>query len=77
MSLQSIVFDKEEGKLSILNQLLLPDITLYEEVNTVQDAWDAIKNMKVGSYFLAFFNYDYHDNMLIISLLHELHPYVQ
>ncbi|XP_003389526.1 PREDICTED: methylthioribose-1-phosphate isomerase-like [Amphimedon queenslandica] len=46
MSLQSIVFDKEEGKLSILNQLLLPDVSLYEEINTVQDAWDAIKNMK-------------------------------
>lgn len=48
MSLQSIVFDKEEGKLSILNQLLLPDVSLYEEINTVQDAWDAIKNMKVS-----------------------------
>ena len=47
MSLQSIVFDKEEGKLSILNQLLLPDVSSYEKVETVQDAWDAIKNMKV------------------------------
>ncbi|XP_033111902.1 methylthioribose-1-phosphate isomerase-like [Anneissia japonica] len=35
------------GTLSILNQLLLPDVCEFEEIKNVQDGWNAIKAMKV------------------------------
>ena len=47
MSLESIRFDKRKGNLEIINQLLLPEQSVYEPVNTVEDAWKAIKEMKV------------------------------
>ena len=47
MALEAISYDSELEKLSILNQLLLPLQSVYEEVNTVDDAWHAIRNMKV------------------------------
>ena len=47
MSLESIRFDKVQGSLQILNQLLLPEHTVYEPVNDVEDAWKAIREMKV------------------------------
>lgn len=34
-------------KLEIVNQLLLPHTTEFIEINTVEDAHDAIKSMKV------------------------------
>jgi methylthioribose-1-phosphate isomerase len=37
----------ENGKLVILNQLLLPLTFQYEEVKNKQDTFDAIKLMKV------------------------------
>lgn len=46
-SLKAIRFNKETSDLSILNQLLLPETLAYEAVNNVQDAWTAIKLMKV------------------------------
>jgi hypothetical protein len=36
-----------DDKIEIVNQLLLPHITEYVEVNTIEDAHDAIKTMKV------------------------------
>ena len=39
-----------EGKLEIVNQLLLPHTTQYLEIKTIDDAFDAIKSMKVGTY---------------------------
>ena len=36
-----------DDKLEIVNQLLLPHVTEYVEVNSVEDAYDAIKSMKV------------------------------
>lgn len=45
MTLEAIKYD---GKgLMILNQLLLPSQTVYEELKTLEDAWNAIRNMKV------------------------------
>ncbi|XP_039257618.2 methylthioribose-1-phosphate isomerase-like [Styela clava] len=45
MSLESIRF--KNGKLHILDQLQLPKKTVYEEIKTVEDGWNAIKSMKV------------------------------
>ena len=36
-----------DDKIEIVNQLLLPHITEYVEVDTIEDAHDAIKTMKV------------------------------
>lgn len=36
-----------EGRLEIVNQLLLPHTTEFIEIKTVEDAFDAIKSMKV------------------------------
>lgn len=44
-TLQSIKYEK--GKLEILNQLLLPAQTVYESIETIQNAYDAIQQMKV------------------------------
>ena len=45
MALEAIKYD--ETGLLVLNQLLLPGETHYEEIKSVEDAWDAIKTMKV------------------------------
>lgn len=46
------VFFKQNGKdiaeLQILDQLLLPHTKQYIKIKSVQDAWDAIKTMKVS-----------------------------
>ena len=47
MSLEAIKYDG--SRLQVLNQLLLPEKTLYEDVNSVEEAWEAIRNMKVLS----------------------------
>ncbi|KAI8622765.1 hypothetical protein BC830DRAFT_1249492 [Chytriomyces sp. MP71] len=39
--------DYSRGSLRIINQLLLPFDTVYEQVSTVQDGFDAIRSMKV------------------------------
>ncbi|KAF9454041.1 Methylthioribose-1-phosphate isomerase [Macrolepiota fuliginosa MF-IS2] len=36
-----------DDKLEIVNQLLLPHVTEYVEINSVEDAYDAIKSMKI------------------------------
>ncbi|XP_071955426.1 methylthioribose-1-phosphate isomerase-like isoform X2 [Antedon mediterranea] len=45
MSLEAIRYNN--GTLSILNQLLLPTISEFEEIKSVEEGWDAIKKMKV------------------------------
>ncbi|XP_069051745.1 methylthioribose-1-phosphate isomerase [Lepisosteus oculatus] len=45
MTLEAIRY--RDGSLQILNQLLLPHQTEFEEIRSVQDGWDAIKAMKV------------------------------
>ncbi|XP_006003719.1 methylthioribose-1-phosphate isomerase isoform X2 [Latimeria chalumnae] len=45
MSLEAIRYSK--GSLQILNQLLLPGQTSYEQINTVEQGWQAIRTMKV------------------------------
>lgn len=49
---------KQEGeKLFILNQLLLPLTTKYEEITSLKDTFDAIKDMKVrGAPLIGNFN---------------------
>ena len=37
------------GHLEILNQLLLPEESVYEEVKDTEDGWKAIREMKVGN----------------------------
>uniref|UniRef100_A0A3B3RIJ9 Methylthioribose-1-phosphate isomerase 1 n=1 Tax=Paramormyrops kingsleyae TaxID=1676925 RepID=A0A3B3RIJ9_9TELE len=45
MTLEAIRY--RAGSLQILNQLLLPHESVYDEIRTVQDGYDAIKAMKV------------------------------
>ncbi|XP_043919145.1 methylthioribose-1-phosphate isomerase isoform X2 [Protopterus annectens] len=45
MTLEAIQYLR--GRLHILNQLLLPHETCYEEIDTVQQGWQAIRDMKV------------------------------
>lgn len=45
MTLEAIRY--RAGSLQILNQLLLPRETVYEEIRSVQDGYEAIKSMKV------------------------------
>lgn len=42
-----ISIKSSEDKLEIVNQLLLPHTTEFIEINSVEDAHDAIKTMKV------------------------------
>ena len=44
-TVEAIIY--ENGKLQILNQLLLPKETVFEEIRNVEDGWHAIKQMKV------------------------------
>jgi methylthioribose-1-phosphate isomerase len=39
--------DYQRGSLSILDQLKLPDQTIYIPINTVDDAWKAIHTMSI------------------------------
>ena len=45
MALEAIKYN--EGRLEILNQLLLPAQSVYEHITSVQEAWEAIRSMKV------------------------------
>lgn len=45
MTLEAIRY--RAGSLQILNQLLLPHHTVYDDLRSVQDAYEAIKSMKV------------------------------
>ncbi len=45
MALEAIKYS--DGKLEILDQLLLPDETKYIPVKNAEDGWDVIKNMQV------------------------------
>jgi methylthioribose-1-phosphate isomerase len=44
-----ISIKSSDDKLEIVNQLLLPHTTQFIQINTIEDAHDAIKTMKVGS----------------------------
>lgn len=46
-TLQAIKFSKENVTLDILDQLQLPYSTVYISIETIQDAFDAIKSMQV------------------------------
>lgn len=46
MSLESIRYS--DGKLEILDQLLLPTETEYIHIKNVEEGWDAIRLMKVN-----------------------------
>ncbi|XP_032081425.1 methylthioribose-1-phosphate isomerase [Thamnophis elegans] len=45
MSLEALRYRR--GFLQILNQLLLPHQTVYEEISSVRQGWEAIRSMKV------------------------------
>ena len=47
MVLQAIKYDPKQGSLSILNQLLLPHATAYDKIVSVDQAWQAIRSMRV------------------------------
>jgi methylthioribose-1-phosphate isomerase len=57
-TLQAIKFQERDSacSLEILDQLLLPHKSVYEEIKNIQDGWDAIRSMKVRV-FLAFLTY--------------------
>ena len=46
MTLQAIKY--QNGHLEILNQLLLPQKSVYEELFSTEDGWQSIRQMKVG-----------------------------
>ncbi|EDV28753.1 Methylthioribose-1-phosphate isomerase [Trichoplax sp. H2] len=46
-SLEAIRYDHDHGQLKILNQLLLPSEYVYENVEGIEDGWQAIRQMKV------------------------------
>ena len=52
MSLLAI--DYKRGELKILNQLLLPEQSVYEDISSVEDGWKAIRTMKVSRMFLKY-----------------------
>ena len=41
-----------EGKLEIVNQLILPHTVEFTEIKTIDDAYEAIKSMKAGIFTL-------------------------
>lgn len=47
MTLEAIKWDRKEGKLKILDQQCLPNITLYIPIPLVEAGWEAIHRMKV------------------------------
>lgn len=47
MTLEAIKWNREENKLVILDQTLLPDMTLYLHIEDVHNGWKAINMMKV------------------------------
>ena len=49
MSLEAIIY--KDGKLEILDQLLIPAESKYMKILTLQDAFNAIKDMNVGVTF--------------------------
>ena len=46
MSLEAIKYSRDH--LEILNQLLLPHESIYEEIKNTEDGWQAIRQMKVS-----------------------------
>lgn len=44
-TLQAIIYD--EGSLKVLDQLLLPHETKYDDITTCEEAFDSIKAMRV------------------------------
>lgn len=50
-TLRSLIFDVDsatnKATLSVLDQLRLPDETMYTKIVNVQDAWDAIRSMRI------------------------------
>jgi len=65
MTLEAIKWNREENKLVILDQTLLPDMTLYLHIEDVQNGWKAINMMKVNlrmffsEYFAMFIRINY------------------
>ncbi len=48
MALEAIKYDGK--RLQILNQLLLPAQSVYEDITSVEEAWEAIRTMKVSQW---------------------------
>lgn len=42
-----------DHQLEILDQLLLPGLCTYIQISNVEDAWSAIRLMKVLTYFIV------------------------
>ncbi len=53
MSLEAIVY--KDGKLEILDQLLIPAESKYMKILTLKDAFNAIKDMNVSVFLLKFY----------------------
>lgn len=65
MTLEAIRY--RAGSLQILNQLLLPHQSVYDEIRSVQDAYEAIKSMKVRGSFLVLHHHHHHSSSSAIS----------
>ena len=59
-TLQAIKYDSVNGHLEILDQLLLPESCTYIAIENVEDAWQAIRQMKVILLFGLWFCAIYH-----------------
>jgi methylthioribose-1-phosphate isomerase len=53
MSLEAIVY--KDGKLEILDQLLIPAESKYMKILTLKAAFNAIKDMNVSVFLLKFY----------------------
>jgi methylthioribose-1-phosphate isomerase len=53
MSLEAIVY--KDGKLEILDQLLIPAESKYMKILTLTDAFNAIKDMNVSVFLLEIY----------------------
>lgn len=64
MTLQAIKWNPK-GKLEILDQTQLPNVTLYVDIPNIEAGWEAIKTMKVNlrmffsDYFAMFIGINY------------------
>lgn len=54
-------------KLSLLDQVLLPQQVVYVDINSVQDGYDAIKTMKVRGMIFNFFSSIFYDIVVLYA----------
>jgi hypothetical protein len=70
MALVSLHVSEDLERLEIVNQLLLPHVTEFIPINTIQDAHEAIKSMKV---FVLISNIPEYYHLIFLLKRFEVH----